>query len=144
MFNLKKYKKIVEAKRKRIKDRGISWKETYRERSEDLKRRFEDKMGPGSYYRWEGHDYSTDGDYFVVVGPALTREGKKRFFAGIKRLPAEWSEKKVYAPSGLYFSTITGALSHSSNKWGIPFPKNQPRYGKEDLDRIKIPRHIKG
>ena len=144
MFNLNKYKKIITAGRKRIKDRGINWKEAYRERSDDLKRRFEKSLGLNSYYRWEGHDYSTDGDYFVVVGPALTREGKKMFFAGIKRLPPQWSEKKIYAPSGAYFSTIMGALSHASNKWGIPFPKNQPRYGQEDLARIKIPRHVKG
>jgi len=140
-FNLKTFKI---ASRKRIRDRGIDWNEYYHERSEPLKERFEKELGPGSYYRWEGHDYTTDGDYFVVVGPALTREGKKRFFAGIKRLPPHGSDKKVYAPSGEYFITIAGALSHASDKWGITYPRDQIPYGKADLEPIKIPRHVKG
>ncbi|GAH10362.1 unnamed protein product, partial [marine sediment metagenome] len=56
------------AGRKRIKDRGIDWKEYYHERSAKLKKRFEKDIGPGVYKRWEGHDYGTDGDYFIVVG----------------------------------------------------------------------------
>jgi len=137
-------KNIKTSTRKRIKDRGINWEEHYGERSEPLKKRYDKDIGEGSYYRWEGHDYQTDGDYFVIVGPALTKEGRKRFFAGIKRLPPQWTEKKVYAPSGEYYPTIAGALSHAADKWAIPFPHNQIKYTKDDLEGIKITRHVKG
>lgn len=129
--------------RKRIKDRGIEWKERYHEKSEGLKKRFDKKIGPMAYMRWEGHDYTTDSDYFVIVGPSLTQEEKKRFFAGIKKLPDD-PQAKVYAPSGEYFSTSTAALSYASDKWGIPFPKGAPNYTLNDLANVKIPRHVKG
>ena len=129
--------------RKRIKDRGIEWKESYHEKSKWLKKRFEKKIGPGSYKRWEGHDYTTDSDYFVVVGPSLTREGKKRFFSGIKKLPDD-PHAKVYAPSGEYFTTINAAYSHASTKWGVPFPKEHINYTVDELMSVKIPRHVKG
>ena len=146
-FNLKKYsnnKNIIKtAGRKRIKDRGIMWKEHYHERSLKLKKRFEKDIGPGVYKRWEGHDYSTNGDYFVVVGPALTREGKKRFFSGIKRYPED-PKAVVYAPSGEYFTTISGAFSHASEKWAVNYPKEVSHYTVNDLANVKIPRHVKG
>jgi len=131
------------AGRKRIKDRGINWKEHYHERSQKLKERFERDLGPGAYKRWEGHDYTTNSDYFVVVGPALTKEGKKKFFSGVKKLPDD-PKAKIYAPSGEYFSTIESAFSHANDKWGIIFPREVPNYTVEDLARIKIPRHVKG
>lgn len=132
-----------QGKRKRIRDRGIKWEEAYGEKSDDLKKRFEKKIGPNAYIRWEGHDYTTNGDYFVVVGPAVTKEGRKRFFSGIKRLP-ENPKTKVYSPSGEYFSTLHGALSHATDKWNIPFPKGTPNYSVDDLQGVKIPRHVKG
>jgi len=134
---------IKYAGRKRIKDRGIEWKEHYHERSQKLKERFERDLGKGSYKRWEGHDYTTNSDYFVVVGPALTKEGKKRFFSGVKKLPDD-PKAKIYAPSGEYFSTIEAAFSHANDKWGIIFPRDVPHYTMNDLARIKIPRHVKG
>lgn len=129
--------------RKRIKDRGINWKEHYHERSEPLKKKFEKLIGPMVYMRWEGHDYTTNSDYFVVVGPSVTKEGKKKFFAGIKKLPDD-PEDKVYAPYGEYFSTIAGAFSYVSDKWGVPFPKGFNHYTVNDLAKVEIPRHIKG
>lgn len=147
-FNLLKYAKKGEfghITRKRIKDRGISWKEHYHEKSGPLKKRFDEQIGEGSYYRWEGHDYTTNSDYFIVVGPSLvTKEGRKAFFAGIKKLPPKHERKKVYAPSGKYFNSILAALSYASNQWGAPFPKNQNNYSVEDLQNIKIPRKLKG
>jgi len=76
-------KNIKYAGRQRIRDRGINWKEQYGERSEKLKERFDQEIGDRAYMRWEGHDYTTDSNYFVIVGPALTKEGLKRFFSGI-------------------------------------------------------------
>ena len=140
-FNLLKF-----GSRKRIKDRGIRWEETYHERSAPLKKRFEKEIGPGSYIRWEGHDYTTDSDYFVVVGPAVQRSGQKSFFAGVKKLPPRYKREKVksYAPSGEYFTNILSALSHASEMWGVTFPQHQQKYDQNDLARVKIPRHVKG
>ncbi len=131
------------AGRKRIKDRGINWKPKYHERSERLKERFDKDLGPMSYIRWEGHDYTTDSDYFVIMGPSLTKTGQKRFFAGIKKMPKD-PRKKIYAPSGEYFYSSLSALTFAEQRWGIPFPKGAPNYTVNDLTGIEIPRHIKG
>ena len=138
-FNLYK-----EAGTRRIKDRHIQWKETYREKSMPLKKRMEKEVGPGSYYRWEGHDYTTDSDYFIVVGPALTKELRKSFFSGIKKYPPLWTEKKVYAPYGEYFPSIAAALSHAEKMWGVPYPRNQHNYSVNDLANVDISRHVRG
>lgn len=146
LFDITKFAdlKPVGGKRKRIRDRGIKWDEHYGERSAPLKKRFDKDIGPGAYSRWEGHDYTTDSDYFVVVGPAKKRTGQKAFFAGVKKLPPKWKRKQVYAPSGKYFSNILSALSHASEMWGVPFPPNQTNYTLQDLADVKIPRRVKG
>jgi hypothetical protein len=138
MYNLSKI-----SGRKKIKDRGIKWIEHYHPRSQRLKKKFDEILGPMSYMRWEGHDYTTNGDYFVVMGPSLTQEGKKEFFAGIKKLPED-PKATVYAPAGEYFSSSVAALSHCGEKWGIPFPKGAPKYTVDQLAGIEIPRHVKG
>lgn len=143
VYNLKKVKEAGGPRR--IRDRGIRWKEYYGEKSFYLKKKFNKLIGPGSYYRWQGRDYATSmSDYFVVVGPSQERYGRKSFFAGIKKLPPKWKRKKIYAPDGKYFSTIASALSHVSKMWGIPYPKDQYNYSARDLQDVKIPRHIKG
>jgi len=136
--------RIIYAGRKRIRERGIDWKEHYGEKTEPLKKRFDKKIGHGAYQRWEGHDYSTNGDYFVIVGPAVTKEGQKQFFAGIKRLPPKENRKKIYAPSGKYFTSIIGALSYANEMWGTPIDRNQVNYDVSALHGVNIPRHIKG
>jgi hypothetical protein len=128
---------------KRIKDRGILWREKYHDKSAPLKKRFTKDIGPGSYYRWEGHDYTTSSDYFVVVGPSVKYD-TKLFFAGIKKLPPKEKRKKIYAPYGKYFPTIFAALSHASKMWGVRFPQNQKNYSTKDLENIYIPKHIRG
>jgi hypothetical protein len=100
-------------------------------------------IGPGSYHRWEGKDYTTDSSYYIVVGPTIQKELGKCFFAGIKKLPND-PKKKVYSPSGEYFTTINGALSYAVDKWGLKFPENQTQYTKQMLEPINIPEHIKG
>lgn len=135
--------KLITAGRKKIKDRGISWKESYHEKSESLKKRFDRDIGPGAYYRWEGKDYTTDSNYYIVVGPTIQRELGKCFFAGIKKIPND-PHKKIYSPSGEYFTSISGALSYAVDKWGIIFPPNQIQYTKDMIENIKIPEHIKG
>ena len=81
-------------------------------------------------------------DYFIVVGPAVTKELKKRFFSGIKKLPDD-PQAKVYAPSGEYFISLNAALSHAVEKWGLQFPKDHTNYTINDLVNVDIPRHVK-
>ena len=128
--------------RRRIRDRGISWKEHYGEKSEGMKKRFE-KILPGSYFRWEGKDYEDGVNRYVVVGPSISKRSGKSFFAGNKKMPAD-PKKKVGAPSGKYFSTLRSALSYASEMWGVPVPQNAGSYTKDDLQNIDIPKHIKG
>lgn len=139
-FNFKKT-----SGRKPIKDRGIKWEEKYIEKSLSLKKKFDKAVGPGTYYRWEGHDITTNSDYYVVVGPSLQRGVGKMFFAGIKRLPpaAERKFKKVYSPYGEYFPTIKGALSYASRKWGVRMPPHAPNYTRQHLAPVNISEHIK-
>ena len=145
-FNIFKYAISVSTtggKRKRIRDRGIRWKEHYSEKSLPLKKRFDKDIGEGAYRRWEGHDYTTNSDYFVVVGPAKKKYGETSFFAGIKKLPPKYKLKKVYAPSGKYFPSLSSALSHASQMWGVAFPPGQRNMTLADLAGKNIPRHIK-
>lgn len=133
---------IIEAERKRIKDRGIRWEETYKERSKVAKKHFDEKL-PGSYFRWEGFDHTSGHPYYVVVGPAISERYGKSFFAGVKKMPID-PHKKAYSPTGKYFPSLRAALSHASEMWGIKFPQNAGNYEKHDLDAIEIPRHMKG
>jgi hypothetical protein len=133
---------IILARRKRLKERGIRWKESYHDRSDDAKRRFE-KMLPGSYFRWEGFDYTSGHPYYVVVGPAISKRYGKSFFAGVKKMPNN-PKKKAYSPSGKYFPSLKAALSHASEMWGIKYPQNAGNYNKQSLAPLNIPRHVKG
>jgi hypothetical protein len=128
-----------------IKERGIKWEEQYEERSAPLKKRFDKDIGPGSYYRFFGHDVTTNSDYYIVVGPSVQNNVGKMFFAGVKKLPpaAEREEKKSYSPYGEYFPSIKAALAYASDKWGIRMPIGQPNYTKQQLANIDIPEHIK-
>ena len=133
---------IVEAGGKRLRDRGIRWKESYHGKSEGMKKRF-DKMLPGSYFRWAGFDYTTGHPYYVVVGPAISKRHGKSFFAGVRKLPKN-PKKKIYAPSGKYFPSMSAALTHASKMWGVRYPQEAGKWTKTDLAPLNIPRHMKG
>jgi len=133
--------KIITSGRKRLKDRHIQWKEKYKERSIGLKKKFE-KMLPGSYFRWEGFDYTTMHPYYVVVGPANSKKFGKAFFAGNKKLPKD-PRKKAYSPSGKYFGSLKEALRHASEMWGVNTPRTAGNYRKKDLIPLDIPSHLK-
>ena len=139
-FNLSN---LLTAGRKKIKDRGIKWEEIYAEKSKSLKKRFDSTIGPGAYRRWEGQDYTTNSKYYVVVGPTIQSDLGKCFFSGIKKLPAD-PNKKVYSPSGEYFTSLNAAYSYATDKWGVPFPQGQQNFTKETLEPVDIPEHIKG
>lgn len=136
---------MIKLAAKRIRDRNISWVEKFSERTEPTKIRYEKSLGYGSYHRWEGHDYTTNSDYYVVCSPARTKTLQKMYFAGIKKLPAIYkrSVSKVYSPYGKYFPNIVSALTHLNQKYGIPFPNNQFNYTSLHLQDIEIPRTVK-
>ena len=127
---------------KKIKDRGIDWKEAYHDKSATMKKKMDSLVGPMAYIRYQGHDFTTNADYYVVIGPSVDGQ-QKMFFAGIKKLPRD-PEAKVYSPYGEYFDTIKGACAYAQKKWGVPFPSQVPDYSKETLAPIDIPEHIKG
>lgn len=136
---------MIKIAAKRIKDRNILWKESYTERTAPLRSRYSKSIGPGSYHRWEGHDYTTNSDYYIVCSPAQTKYGEKAFFAGIKKLPPieKRDTVKTYSPYGKYFSNIASALTFLKEKYGISWPKNQKNYTVQNLQNVSIPRFVK-
>ncbi len=133
---------IIEAGRRRIKDKGIKWNEDYGEKSEEVKKRFE-KLLPGSYFRWVGKDYEDACMRYIVVGPAISKREGKAFFAGNKKMPNN-PKKKAFSPSGKYFPTLGSALRYANDMWGVAMPKNAGKYTRADLQNIDIPKHVKG
>ena len=117
---------------KRIRDRGIIWKEKYTKKSYSLKKKFLKELGEGSYFRWEGHDNTTGNDYYIVVGPGFSKTKGKMFFAGIRKLPGE------YSPNGEYFGSLRRAMSYAKEMWNVRFPKNFKDYTQEDLAMTRI------
>jgi hypothetical protein len=144
LFSIDNFGFDKESGRKRIRDRGIHWQEKYGDKSSNLKKKFDKTIGRGSYYRFEGKDYTTNSDYFIVIGPSIDRAGEKSFFAGIKKMPPLYKRRTVYAPSGKYFPTIMSAISYASQKWGLPYPQDAIPYDKGSLNGVDIPKRLKG
>lgn len=121
-------KKIARAK---LSERNISWEETYTENTERFKLMYEDIVGEGSYFRWEGHDLDSGDDYFVIVGPAKMKTPKASWFAGCRKLPSDW------AAGGKYFGEIKEAINYANETWGIPIPSDVSwKYDSSDLKGI--------
>jgi hypothetical protein len=118
---------------KRIRDRGIRWKEVYTKKTMALKKKFEKELGPGSYFRWEGYDVSTGNTYYIVAGPGYSKTKGKLFFSGIRKMPAE------YSPNGEYFRTLRKSINYAKEMWGISFPRDFVRdYKAEELAAIRV------
>lgn len=103
-----------------IKDRGINWAESYGDKSASLKEQFEEQVGPGSYFRWEGHDSTSGNDYYVVVSPGFSDKMGYHFFAGLRKMPAD------DGASGKKFKTQREALSYAYDTWKVPKPETMP------------------
>ena len=121
---------IVVLARTKLADRPVVWKEAYTRRTLFLKKQFHETLGPGSYFRFEGHDTDTDDDYFVVVGPAKVHSPKAEFFAGVRKLPAD------YAAGGLYFGDMKEAMEYANTTWGVQAPEDMRYYDSGDLKGI--------
>lgn len=105
---------------KPIRERGIKWVETYGEKSAYLKKEMEEQVGPGSYFRWEGHDTTTGTDYYVVVSPGYSKKKGYHFFAGLRKMPAD------HGASGKKFPTQRLALGYAMDTWRVPPPEIKP------------------
>lgn len=103
-----------------IKERGIRWVEAYGDKSSVLKEEMEKQIGIGSYFRWEGHDVTTDTDYYVVVCPGYSKKKGYFFFAGLRKIPAE------HGASGKKFTTQADALNYAMETWNVPRPHQRP------------------
>lgn len=103
-----------------IKERGIHWVENYGDKSNYLKTEMEEQVGPGSYFRWEGHDSTTGNDYYVVVSPGYSPTKGYHFFAGLRKMPAE------NGASGKKFNNMRAALYYAYDTWRVPKPQSMP------------------
>lgn len=103
-----------------------------------LKKKFLKELGPGSYFRFEGHDNTTGNDYYIVVGPGYSKTKGKMFFAGIRKLPGE------YSPNGEYFRSLRRAMSYAKEMWAVRFPKDFKDYTQEHLALVRMhPKELK-
>lgn len=117
-----------------IKERGIRWTEAYGDKSAYLKEQYEEQVGPGSYFRWEGHDHTTGTDYYAVVTPGYSEKHGFHFFAALRKMPAK------AGASGKKFKTQAEALSYAIETWRVPAPKTAPHkpYVAADLQGAPI------
>ena len=113
--------KFVLAKEK-LADKDIEWKEVYTDKTLFLKEQFDDIIGPGSYFRFEGYDYDSGYEYYCILGLAKIRKPRAKFFAGVRKLPA------TYSAGGKYFDSMDGAAKYARDTWGISVPKSLKPY----------------
>jgi len=120
--------------RQKLKEKQIDWEQVYTDKTLFLKEQFEDVVGPGSYFRFEGE--ANDGDkYYCIIGPAKVHDPRAKFFAGVRKLPA------TYSAGGKYFDSMDAAASYALETWGVPTPKSLKPYTSAQLygisDKIK-------
>lgn len=121
-------KKIARTK---LSERNMHWEESYTENTAKFKEMYEDIIGEGSYFRWEGKDVESGDEYFAIVGPAKMKTPKASWFAGCRKLPSDW------AAGGKYFSEIKEAMNYANETWGIPIPSDfKWSYDSSDLKDI--------
>ncbi len=108
--------------REKLVEKDIDWKEVYTDKTLFLKEQFEDIIGPGSYFRFEGKDNRSESSYYCIISPARIHNPIAKFFAGVRKLPA------TYSAGGKYFDSMDGAAKYARDTWGVPTPKNLKPY----------------
>lgn len=125
--------KIQQIARTKLGDRNVHWEEMYTRDTAWFKTMYEDLVGPGCYFRWEGRDGDNGDEYFAVVGPAKMHDPEPKFFAGTRKLP------NTYAAGGLYFNTLSEAIEYAADTWGIVHPKHvRLTYSSKDLRGLSV------
>ena len=110
--------KILKIARKKLAEKAVSWEEVYTPDTAYFKEMYDEVVGKGSYFRFEGKDPETGDWHMVIVGPAKMKDPEAKFFSGQRKLPS------TYSASGEYFSDLKGALNHASNNWGVQIPSD--------------------
>ena len=108
---------MVEARTK-LGDRNIHWREMYTRDTAYFKQMYEDLVGKGCYFRFEGRDADSGDEYFAIIGPGHMHDPEPQFFAGTRKLPSD------YSAGGLYFSNIREAMMYAEDTWGLPIPQD--------------------
>jgi len=127
--------KIRKLAREKLIEKDIDWREVYTDKTLFLKEQFDDVVGPGSYFRFEGKDAGSGDSYYCIIGPAKVHKPRAKFFAGVRKLPA------TFSAGGKYFDSLDGAAKYARETWGVPTPKSLNPYTSSKLfgisDRIK-------
>ena len=116
--------------RKKLVEHNIHWEEVYTDKTEFLKEQFEDVVGPGSYFRFEGKDMDDGDEYYCILGPAKVHKPRAKFFAGVRKMPA------TYSAGGKYFDSMDGAAKYAEETWGVKTPKDLKPYTSGHLFNI--------
>lgn len=113
---------IQKLAREKLAEKDIEWEEAYTARTHYLKEQYEDTVGPGSYFRFEGRDLGSGSGYYCILSPANIHKPRAKFFAGVRKLPA------TYSAGGKYFDSLDGAATYARETWGVPTPRNLKPY----------------
>jgi len=113
--------------REKLVEKDIKWGESYTEKTQFLKDQFEDIVGPGSYFRFEGKDNKSGDEYYCIIGPAKIHAPRAKFFAGVRKLPA------TFSAGGKYFDSLDAAATYARETWGVPTPKTLKPYTSAQL-----------
>lgn len=108
--------------KEKLASKNIEWKEAYTDKTLFLKEQYDNTVGPGSYFRFEGKDLDSNAEYYVIISPANIHKPRAKFFAGVRRLPAS------YSAGGKYFDSLDGAAKYAKETWGVKTPKNLKPY----------------
>ncbi|MFA7219356.1 MAG: hypothetical protein WC119_02510 [Synergistaceae bacterium] len=112
--------------REKLVEKHIDWHEVYTQKTQFLKDMFEDVVGPGSYFRFEGKSDENIG-YYCIIGPAQVHQPRAKFFAGVRRLPA------TYSAGGKYFDSMDEAARYAEETWGVKKPDTLRPYTSAQL-----------
>ena len=113
--------------REKLVEKDIDWHEEYTDKTLFLKEQFEDVVGPGSYYRFEGEDLGSGDEYYCILGPAKVHKPRAKFFAGVRKLPA------TYSAGGKYFDSLDAAARYARETWGVKTPDTLKPYTSAQL-----------
>ena len=119
-------KRIKRTAREKLVEKDIKWEQVYTDKTSYLKEQYNDVIGVGSYFRFEGE--ASDGDnYYCILGPAKIHKPRAKWFAGVRKLPA------TYSAGGKYFDSMDTAARYAKETWGVPTPKELKPYTSAQL-----------
>jgi len=122
----KSREQLKKTAREKLVEKDIQWEQVYTDKTRFLKEQYNDIIGEGSYFRFEGE--ASDGDsYYCIIGPAKVHKPRAKWFAGVRKLPA------TYSAGGKYFDSMDGAASYAKETWGVTTPQELKPYTSAQL-----------